>query len=194
MQRNPFLIFVVALLFSASYDLNAEILQVTVTWNSGVCDPKCSNLLGEKFKKMKQVEEVSVNPSSGVAVIKWKPDAQFSYHLIKTNMQMVGVGVNEIRVRVRGKARGQGKNVSLVSLEDNTSFILVSPIMPNPDSLILYPNPYLRELDPKLREKILLEAKEDKVMVIEGPLYQPARSPPLQLVVERIQIEKKKKN
>src|SRR5690606_29331883 len=132
------------------------------------------------------------NPSAGVAVIKWSPDAPFSYHLIKTNMQMVGAGVNEIRVRVRGKATVQGNYISLVSQGDNSRFVLISPIMPTPDALIVNPNPYMRDLDPKLQQRILRESSEGKIMVIEGPLYQPARSPPLQLIVERIQVEKKK--
>ncbi|MFQ5729280.1 MAG: hypothetical protein ACE5GN_02850 [Waddliaceae bacterium] len=172
--------------------VQAEVLEVVVIWNSISCNEKCAQILAKSFQKMKQVQEVRVNPTSGITILKWKPKSAFSYYPIKSTMQMIGVGVNDIRVKVRGKAKEQGNEVALFSLEDNTRFVLVSPITPLPEDYTVNPNPYDRSLSSDLRERILQEVKQDKVLVIEGPLYQPAKSPPLQLVVERIQIEKKK--
>ncbi|NGX42899.1 MAG: hypothetical protein K940chlam7_01187, partial [Chlamydiae bacterium] len=171
----------------------SEVLEVRITWSSTACNEDCAKLLSKQFMKIKQVEKVSTNPVTGVTVLNWKPKQPFSYYPIKTTMQVVGVGVNDIRVRVRGKVKEQGRSVVLFSEQDNTRFVLVSPIVPDPERYTTKPNPYLRELTPNVRERILKEAENDKILVIEGPLNRPARSPPLQLVVERIQVEKKKR-
>jgi len=173
--------------------VHGEVIEVTVTWNNIACNVSCAQLLEKRFKAMNQIEEVRVNPSSGIANLKWKPESPFSYSSVKSNMQMVGVGVNDIRVKVRGKARKQGRNVALFSIGDNTRFVLISPEIPQARRYTSLANPYLRELSPDLRESILREAQQDKIFVIEGTLYQPARSPPLHLIVERINIEKPEK-
>lgn len=169
-----------------------EVLDVTVMWNNVMCLEPCGKLLQEKFLKMPQVQEVSIDITAGQARIKWKPKAPFSYYPVKTTMQMVGLGVNEMKVTVRGKAKVTKDKVVLVSLQNNTPFELVSLPTPEQGLYVTRPNQIFMKLDPGLAEKIMTEAKEDKILIISGPLYSPWRSPPLQLVVESIQVEKKK--
>lgn len=169
----------------------AEIDKITVTWNNAACTVKCGELIEKNLSEIKELDHANVTPSTGSANLKWKPGAHFSYTPIKVAMQMVGVGVNEVRMRVRGVVKEEGKDVVLYSLGDNTRFLIVSPLRPELTQPIISPHPSLRELSPQLRNRILPDAKQGKIMVIEGPLYKPVRSPPLMIVVERIQIEKK---
>jgi hypothetical protein len=173
------------------HPLNGEVESVTISWNTVMCNPKCAQLIEKRFKELKEIAEVNVNPGNGVAKLKWKPDSQFSYITVKRVMQMVGAGVNDIHVRVRGKVRAEGKKIVLYSLGDNTRFQLVSPIQPEISRPVVPPNPALMELTPTLREKILEDADQDKIMVIEGPLYRPWNTPFLVVIVERLQVEKK---
>ena len=190
---NSFAGVILMALSLMAFALSAEVQQVVITWNNVSCDAGCSTLLGERFQAMPQVQEVRMNHSTGTTVLMWKPQSPFTYRAVKTTMQLVGVGTNDIRVRVRGKAKQQGQEVILVSLEDNTPFKLISPTPPLPDEYTVKANPYFRTLSPDLRDRILSEATQDKVLVIEGPLYQPAKVVLLELVVERIQIEKQNK-
>lgn len=172
--------------------LQSEILEIEVSWNSTKCNKSCADLLQKKFENMRQIESVSVNPSSGVAKIKWNTKSPFTYQAIKTQMQMVGVAINAMRVRIRGNAMAQGNRVILTSIGDNTRFTLLSPIKVERNKYTTLPNASLLKLSDELTEKILSEAKLGKVIVIEGPIYQGSRSPPLNLIVNRLQIEKKK--
>jgi hypothetical protein len=173
--------------------LVAEVERITVTWNNVMCNVQCGELIARRFGAMKELEKVEVNPSTGVANLKWNSKFTFSYVPIKTTMQMVGAGIDDVRVRVRGKAKEEGRDVVFYSIGDNTRFLLASPIRPDPRRQVVFPNPTLMQLDPDLRERIMTDAKQDKVLVIEGPLYKPWWSPPLPLmiVIERIQVEKK---
>lgn len=184
------LIFIYLLLFSPL--LHAEILEVFVSWNSYSCDQKCAEMIRNKFENMKQVESVNFNPSAGNIRLKWNPTSPFSYQIIKTQLQMVGVGLNELRVRARGRGVQAGKSVVLVSSGDNTRFTLISPLKARPEEYIALPDGSNLELAPSLQEKVLTAAAEDKVIVVEGPIYQGHRSPPLYLITSRLQIEKKK--
>lgn len=170
--------------------IQAEILDVNITWNSYLCTQSCSEILYRQFQKIRGVEQIRINEAAGTASLIWKPDAPFSYQMVKVPMQMAGVGVNDIRVSVRGRVREQGRQVALISEGDNTRFVLVSPIMPSKRMYTTKPNPYFRELAPNLRDRILRDAEQDKIMVVEGPLYRPARSPPLQIVVQSIRVER----
>ncbi len=191
-SHRAMILSILTLLCSTFYPLFGEVQRITVTWNSIMCNVKCGELIEKKFMALKELDQVNVDPSRGVANLKWNPETPFSYTPIKTAMAMVGAGVNDIRVRVRGVVVEEGRNVALYSLGDNTRFLIVSPLRPELGRQTVLPHPSLRELSPELRDRILRDAEQDKIMVIEGPLYKPSRSPPLMIVTERIQVEKKK--
>ncbi len=184
-------VFIFTLLVLSTQTLQSEVLEVFISWNSYLCDDKCADLIKRRFESMKQVESIEVNSGSGSAKIKWNPESLFSYQAVKTQLQMVGVGLSELRVRVRGKGVPQGKGAALISSGDNTRFNLISPIRGTPGEYIALPDGSQLSLADGLKEKILSSAQEKKTIVIEGPIYQGHRSPPLYLVVSRLQIEKK---
>ncbi len=190
-MRNIIYLTALSLLWMTPH-LFAEILQVSVFWGSTSCNPKCAELLEKNFKKMPQVEEVAVNPAAGSALFKWKAGSPFSYKIIKSQLQMAGVGVDTIRIRVRGQAVEDGKWIRFTSLGDKTTFSLISSMPHMPTKFTNLPNPAFLVLSPELKESILKDAADNKIIVIEGPLYRPHRSPPLYLIVEKIQVEKNK--
>ena len=190
-SRRTILFLTLILLASIVSPLNGEVERITVSWNSAICNAHCAELIEKNFMNLQELDQVNVDPGRGVANLRWNPETPFSYAPIRTSMAMVGAKINDIRVRVRGVVREEGKDVALYSLGDNTRFLLVSPIRPQPHRQTVLPHPSLRELDPGLRDRILVDAEQDKIMVIEGPLYKPSRSPPLMIVIERIQVEKK---
>lgn len=190
--KSKFLIFIALILLSPP--LHAEVLEVFVSWNSFSCRERCAELLRERFEKMPQVESVAMNASAGNARLKWNPLSPFSYQVVKAQLQRVGVGLNELRVRVRGRGVQSGKGVALVSLGDSTRFTLISPLRTRPEKYVARPDGSKLDLSPSLQDKVLIAAQEDKAIVVEGPLYQPHRSPPLYLIVSRLQIEKKRIN
>jgi len=188
-MKKTTLYFLVALHFTTTH-LGAEVQRVTITWNSIMCNIRCGQLIEKKFKELREVQQVAVSPSIGVANLTWKPYVPFSYAPVKTAMQMVGAGVNDIRVRVRGKVRFEGDEVALYSIGDNTRFLLVSPLSPDPLRQLVEPHPSLRQMNPGLRERILRDVQQDMSVVVEGPLYRPASAWPLTIVIERMQPEK----
>jgi len=167
-----------------------EILDVNISWNSYQCVQNCPQILYRNFSQIRGVAEVNISSTAGAARLRWKPGFPFSYSMVKVPMQMAGVGVNEIRVRVRGQVLEQGRETVLISEGDNTRFVLVSPIMPSRRLYTTTPNPYYRELSPDLRDRIIRESEQGKLLVVEGPLFRPARSPPLQIIVQNIRVER----
>lgn len=188
-KKLIFLSFSVLAFYSPQ--LQGEVLEVFISWNSYLCDDQCAELIKKRFESVKQVESIDVNAKAGNARIKWNPKSMFTYQAIKTQLQLVGVGLSELRVRVRGRGVPQGEGAALISLGDNTRFNLISPIQVAPGEYAALPDGSQLSLAEGLKEKILSSAREKKVIVIEGPIYQGHRSPPLYLIVSRLQIEKK---
>lgn len=182
MKKNIIIIF----LISFFHPLHAEILEISVFWNQAKCSAGCNELLRKNFGKLQEIESIEMKPAEGSASIKWKPNAPFSYRLIKNQMQLSGISLDYIHARVRGKASLSGKTLKLLSIGDGTIFHLVSPLSTRGS-----PNPQFIEPTKQLVDAVMNEAKEDKVLVIEGLLYRPHRSPPLNLIVEKIQVERK---
>ncbi len=140
---------------------------------------------------MQQIESVSVNAKLGTATLKWSPKFPFSYQLIDSRLRMIGVGLIGIYMRVRGSAIPRGNKIALSSIGDQTQFILISPISVKPGDYAGFPDGSKLSLSPKLKKKITEASAERKDIIVEGPLYQGHRAPPLYLMIDRLQIEKK---
>ncbi len=193
MNVYPFALIALSILLQGiPFSLQAEVERATVSWNPGMCNANCAQMLEAKFRELKAVDEVSQNSSQGKTNLKWSPNAPFSYITIKRVMQSVGAGVDNIQVRVRGKVRAEGNKVALYSSGDNTRFELVSAQQPGLSQPTVPANPALMKLEPRLREKILADSEGNKTVVIEGPLYRPWNATQLIIVVQRMQVEKNK--
>lgn len=174
--------------------LSAEVQQLVIKWNPVLCKQKCVQGLSDQFYNIKGVAAVEINQAAGQAQIRWKPEFPISFPPINTAMSMIGAAIEDIRVKVRGTIGHDVRTVSLISLGDNTRFLLLGSIMPQQSHFVTEFSPYNRPLDPQMRQKLLDAQANDLVATIEGPLFQPERSPPnpLMLIVENVRFEKPK--
>jgi len=179
--KYKYLIFITLGLTSSPLD--GEVQSVVARWTPGRCKESCQERLQEAFAKSDEVESFSVNDANGAATFKWNPDAKFSYRVLKRPMQRVGIGIDSVAVVVRGKIKKVGNHMVLSSDGDGTQFRLVSYDDRKP-------NPRYLSLDPNLEAQLTSSSDKNQIYVVDGPLYQAHRSPPLYLIVNRVQIEK----
>lgn len=176
----------ISLLFNPS--IYAEIETVTIKWTSMLCFRTCVEGLGHQFRLLPAVENVHIDEGAGRAVLRWRPGATFSYQPIETALAMIGLAFEDfIRIRVRGTII-PGPAFILVSLIDQTQFVLLGPVEPSrTDQVIIY-NPQTHILSPQMKAQLAQIAEENRIVTIEGPLLSPERSPPLMLIVENMQV------
>lgn len=172
--------------------LHSEIQEVTVFWTAFNCQQGCANLLIHEFSKVYGVQEVKMNGPMGQATLIWKPNIPFAFQPVDAAMRMVGPRTRAISVKVRGVIRHQMNIVKLISEGDGTEFYLLSPITPNLNQQVLNQSVFNHQLTPELLSQLLQIEQTNKTVIIEGPLFQPNRSPPNQLIVENINIEESK--
>ncbi|CCB85609.1 MULTISPECIES: hypothetical protein [Parachlamydia] len=164
--------------------LHGEIQNVAITWQSALCPPACAELLQKEFQKVRGVSQVLMNASAGQLQLKWQPNVPFSFAPINGTMRMVGPRLKIIRLTVRGHIRTSGNNITLVSDQDGTVFNLVNRITPVQDEYTEQYNIQTRAFPPPVVEEMRQKEKARQMVIIEGPLFQPERVVPLQLVVE----------
>jgi len=169
---------------------NGEIQQIVVKWTPGLCTSSCIAGLDKQFKKIAGVASVSLDQASAQAFLQWKPNYPFSYTPIQYAMSAIGLYVTEFRMKVRGTIEHDKTNVFLVSIGDNTSFTLLSPIIPTPSQSPQLFNVESYQLTPQLKERLIATEAQHQVVSISGPIFQPWLSPPLLLIVESLNIEK----
>jgi hypothetical protein len=165
--------------FSQINLLQGEIESVEIFWRHGACQYNCTKLLEERLREAPQIESVTTSTTSNMASLKWKKNERFDYRLVKRPFQRVGVGIDNIRLKVKGTISPSQNRIVLVSLEDNTNFDLVSIDKQGSHASKL-------TIDPKFKQSFLDYAKNHTTVTVEGALYQPHRSPPLYLLVERV--------
>jgi hypothetical protein len=145
--------------------------------------------LEREFKKIPGVQSFVISAPAGQINIVWKPNASFTFQPIDTAMMMIGLTINDIRVKVRGKLRHDSRTVTLTSDGDNTRFNLLNPVLPQNGQAAEF-NLAARALTPPLWQKLVDGEAEGLIATIEGLLFMPERSPPLQLVVEQLSFLK----
>lgn len=182
--------FLIILLFSFNCAV-AEVEKVTISWTALLCNQRCIQQLDRHFSRIKGVAGVEFNQQAGMVELRWKPNVPFYVAPINIAMGLVGVSIKDIRVKVRGTIRASSKNYRIVSLGDNTSFTLLSPITPYRGTFATPFNPANRELSPEMRQKLYEAQKSNKIALIEGPLFMPERSPPLMIVLDQISFVEK---
>ncbi|KAF3362804.1 Uncharacterized protein PHSC3_000663 [Chlamydiales bacterium STE3] len=169
-------------------DLLSEIEKATVTWTPILCSGSCVKTLERHFSKIKDIANISINQQVGMAELSWKPNASFNFTSIATAMGLVGLSIRDIRVKVRGTIRVSGKNYRVISLGDNTPFVLLNSVTPYRGTYVVEFNPANRELRPEMRQRLHEAQKKNQVAIIEGPLFMPERAPPFMIVVDQIKF------
>lgn len=181
-------IFLASVLMLTS--LCAEVEQVTLIWQPGLCQGACVRELYRQLGKIRGVKSVDINEGVGRAFITWQPDAPFSFYPINNAVRFVGIRVNDIRLKVRGHITGSAHNLQLISEGDNTSFTLLNPLVPSMDQYSVRNSAYNRQLSPRVADELMETSRKRQIVTVEGQFFEPYRSPPNNLVVERITVSK----
>lgn len=169
--------------------LAAEVEQIVVTWTAQLCEHGCQASLYKYFQAIRGVADVDINGPNGTATLRWKPNQRFSYAPIDAAMRMVGPSIRDIRVKVRGTINRRGRSFSILSLGDNTSFELLGIPLPHMRNDTAIENSlYTREMDPQRFNQLQAAQQAADTVVIEGPLFEPWRSPTLRLVVQSMTV------
>ncbi|CDZ80347.1 hypothetical protein BN1013_00857 [Candidatus Rubidus massiliensis] len=166
--------------------LFAEVETVVIRWwYSSACLGSCVRDIIKYFSRVYGVAEVSVQQTEGQISIRWKPYVTFEFLPMDTTMRLIGLSIREIRVKVQGTIEHDVDNIWLVSTGDNTRFMLINPIIPVKNQYVEEHNPLNRGLNMELRNKFMDAQANGQYVTVEGRLFQPIRSPPLMLVVEK---------
>lgn len=176
----------------ASTPLSAEIVQVTLVWQAGLCTPACIRELNQQLSRINGVDQINMNEGAGRAYLTWKKDAPFSFQPINMATRFVGIRINDIRLKVKGRISGSGSNLQLISDGDNTRFSLLNPITSSPNQYSVSNSVYTRQLSADVIAKLIETVKNKETVTVEGQFFEPFRSPPNNLVAERIEIVHKK--
>lgn len=171
--------------------LCAEVEEVKVTWTPGLCQEKCIKGLEQRFNKIPQLMNLSINQPAGVLKFQWNPTQPFTFTPINHAMEWIGLSINGIWVQVKGTIEGDGKIFRIISSKDNTSFTLMTRVYTtDPHQYVEEFNPENRfQLSPGTQEKLKEAQKNRQKVTIMGPLFEPERSPPLQLVIQQMTVE-----
>ena len=170
--------------------LGAEIEKVTITWTSALCADQCVKELIHYFSLVPGVAGVQIDQPGGRAIVRWKPNIPFTYQSMDTVTRLVGLYQNEIRVRVKGQISHNLQQMKITSVGDGTSFNLLGPVTPSKTQYVEENNAENRKLSPEMTNKLLDAENNSQLVTIEGPLFLPERSPPMQIIIETVQIEK----
>jgi copper chaperone CopZ len=175
-----------------SFAIEAEISDVTITWRAEQCKARCQKLLSEQFGKLYGVSKVDVNLAAGQANLTWKPNVPFSFYQINTAMRLVGPAISNIRMKIRGHIQAERGQIKVISEGDGTAFYLLNPITPSNTKYVITGSIYNRQLSPDTHKQLLDAAAKKQLAVVQGPLFEPYRSPPLYIVIEILSFEEPK--
>jgi hypothetical protein len=175
---------------SSYSSLKAEIESITIKWTALECQQSCIAGLEKQFRNINGVADVIMNQPAGMATLRWKPDVVLTFPPINTAMSMIGLSINDLRVKVRGTISHDARTVTINSLGDNTRFLLMSPVTPKRYEMVEEFNPETHILTPSQRDQFLQAQDADQVAIVEGPLFEPERSPPLKLIVANVKFIK----
>lgn len=177
----------VALFISSA--LSAEIQEVTLLWQPGLCGDKCIQELNRQLSKIPGVAAVRLDEGTGRAFLTWKPNSVFAFQPINAAVRYVGIRVNDIRLKVRGELVDDRGTIKLISSGDRTPFILINSAIPQQGAYTETHNPSVRNLSPELRNQFLEAIKQKSIVTIDGPFFEPYRSPPNLISVEHVTID-----
>lgn len=171
-------------------DIAAEIDPILISWRVGECQPGCDVLLEKEVRKLYGVDSLEINTGAGQMSIRWKANQRFDYYAILSAIKKVGLHLANIRVKVRGMIRFEGNNTIIISNGDKTPFYLLGPVQPQNNQYTPTRSIYNRQLTLEQKAQLMEGEKSGAIAVIDGPLFEPYRSPPLFLVLENVSFVK----
>jgi len=182
------LLFTLITLMGFPSQSHSEIEKIVLKWKPGFCSESCLVDLERKLNSIPDIAELKFQGAQSQATIRWKPNRSFSYGAIDRAMRYVGVNLREIFITVRGTIDHTTKEVTVESLGDNTKIILLSPITITSGEAAVEKNIQSHRLKRETRSQLVNAEDDEKIVKIEGPLFEPERSSPLSMIVERVTI------
>lgn len=182
--------YLIATLLLTMLPLHAEINRVIVKWTPQLCQASCVRQLNNRFSDMAGVANVTIDQGNGIMEMKWQQNAPFSYTDLNWTMRWIGLHMTYVRVKATGYILKVGSTYILESSQDRTRFSLLGVAIPQAPNLFVQANSiFTRPLTPSNIE-LLEKARQNKLLVtVDGPLFQPWRSPPLWLVMEQAELK-----
>lgn len=184
-MKKIFLILLFCCALKAS--LRSEVESITIRWTTILCESNCIKLLEREFRKIKGIDQISIDPGSGQATLIWKPNIPFQYTSVNYAMRMVGLSIRNIRIRVKGKITHSGERFYITSEGDYTRFELLNPIISDPRGVTAEFNETARKIAPALKWQLLEGERAKQMATVEGPVFMPERNTiPTQIVVDQL--------
>jgi len=174
--------------------VQAEVVDVLITWSPGLCQQTCGQGLQRYLSEIPGVAQVDINLTSGSAKMRWKPNQPFNFSYIDHATRVVGLPrILNSRIKVRGTIQRSGDTFNLISLGDNTSFLLLGTTQPTPGRYEIQTSLYNRPLSEAIKNRLLESQRQHQVVTIDGQLFEPVRQINPVIIVENITVEKKEK-
>lgn len=168
------------------HPLMGEIELVLVKWAQGYCQRNCQEGLRTRLRTIPQIAEFNVEGEQAQAQIRWKPKAKFSYPTLNMIIKGAGIHIDQVFMRIRGIIEEDRGHIYLVSLGDETRFILLSPISVSgdPSQGVARHNAESYKLQQSMKEKLLADQAEYRVVTVQGNLFDPWRYVDNYLIVQ----------
>lgn len=180
---------IILALILCSSPLLAEVQEVRIQWTPQLCNDICIRNLEKQFRRIYQVDEISMNRSAGQALLKYKEKGTYNYGPINTAMAMIGLTINDIHIKVRGHVKATDREVFLISDGDASVYTLMSPVRPEPGKSVENWSPFTHPLTVQHRNQLIEAGRAGKAVTLSGPLFEPERSPPNYLIVQEIKTD-----
>lgn len=170
--------------------LIAEIESVSLQWNNVICRSDCAELMDRELRKVKEVSNVGVSQTNGTATMQWKAQKPFSFPAIDSAIKKVGLHIQVVKVRVRGTISEKNKRFYIHSIGDKSKFNLLGAPENQADKnrYIVQQSRFNRPLSDAQIEILRDAMQNDLIVTIEGPIYQPYQFPPLDIIIQSINV------
>jgi hypothetical protein len=185
--------FILIALLLGIMPLKADVEHVVVKWSPQLCKSTCTKQLHDLFSKLPGVANLTIDEGNGVMELNWKEKAPFSYTNLDWTMRKIGLYMTYVRVKATGNIVKVNKTYYLDSEHDRTRFNLLGMAIPQSGVLAVQTNSIFNRPLSQDNIELLEEAMKNKLLVtIDGPLFEPWRSPPLWLVMEQAVVAQPK--
>lgn len=181
------LLFVAFLILSTP--LQSEIQRVDVQWRGLSCNLTCAQMLERRFREIPEVSSVTLNAGNQSATLRWMQNRPFSFQAINLAVRSVGPAIDQLRATVRGMIQMQNDQFWIVSIGDNTAFLLLGPHAPPTGSIPQFLHKIYHPLSARLQSLLRDAVRKGRVAIIEGEIFQAHRAPPLMLIIAHVQFE-----
>jgi hypothetical protein len=150
--------------------------------------------MDRELKKVKEITDVAVSQTNGTATMQWKAQKPFSFQAIDSAVKKVGLHIQVLKIKVRGTITENNHKFYINSIGDKSKFHLLGAAENNPDKnrYTIQQSRYNRPLSDAHIELLREAMDNDLIVTIEGPIYQPYQFPPLDLIIQNINVAKPK--